>query len=129
MTVTFKAYRRRDNSLMLYVNRSNGVSVGLSPEHSFSPYGKKTTQGQRNAMAAAISAFNSNSIPFTGDLAFHDEGELCAPVDCGGFILVGTDKATIGGMSVESDGAYVIRGGRIAPCGVELAETASEEEV
>lgn len=132
MTITFKSYRRRDNSLMLYVNRSNGVSVGLSPEHGFSSYGKNVTQGQRNAMAAAISAFNNNSIPFTGDLALHDEGGLCAPVDCGGFILVGTDKATIGGMLVKSDGAYVIKNGRIAPCGVAFSENAnemSEEEV
>lgn len=132
MTITFKAYRRRDNSMMLYINRSNGVSIGLSPEHGFSAYGKNVTQGQRNAMAAAIAAFNINSIPFTGDLALHDEGGLCAPVDCGGFILAGTDKAAIGGMSVNSDGAYVIHKGRIAPCGVVLSENSpdmSEQEV
>lgn len=118
MAISFKPYARRDGSLMLYVNRSNGVSVGLSPERGFSPYGKGSTQGQRNAMDAALAAFRAHAQPFTGDLGQHTETGFCAPVQCGGYTLVGTDIATIGGMHVSGgDGAYIIRDGLILKCG------------
>lgn len=118
MTITFKSYRRKDGSFMLYVNRSNGVSVGMSPERQFTTYGKGVTDGQRNAVEAALKAFEAVSRPFTGDLSKHSEPKA----DCGLFVLAGTDVANIGGMDVGADGAYVIRNGRIAPCGVAFEE-------
>lgn len=122
MTIIFKPYKRRDGSLMLYINRSNGVSVGLSPERGWAPYGKDATPGKRNAMDASRKAFDLNSVPFTGDLKNHTEGGFCAPIECGPYTLVGTDVCDIGGMTVKSDGSYVISGGRIAKCGEELSE-------
>jgi hypothetical protein len=109
MTISFRPYQRKDGSLMLYINRSNGVSVGIAPGQDFAPYGKSTTIGQRNAHTAALRTFWKHAKLFTGDLESHTEGGLCAPVDCGGWILVGTDVANVGGMDVGADGSYVIR--------------------
>lgn len=122
MTITFKPYVRKNGSLMLYINRSNGVSVGIAPENGFSPYGKNTTQGQRNAYEAAVAAFDASAVPFTGDLKAHAEGGLCKPVECAGFTLVGTDMGNIGGMPVDSDGAYIVRGNKILKCGKPVEE-------
>jgi len=121
-TITFNPYKRRDGSLMIYINRSNGVSVGVSPEKGFGP-STKLTKGQSNAIDAAKRAFADNSEPFTGDLTAHAEGGFCAPVECGPYTLVGADVGEIGGMKVSSDGAYIVRDGRIARCGVPMEET------
>lgn len=128
MNITFKPYKRRDGSLMLYINRDNGVSVGLSPERGWAPYGKGITAGQRNAMGAAKAAFEAGSQPFTGDLKKHAETGFSAPIECGPYTLVGTDVGEIGGMKVGEDGVYVIRDGRIARCGVALAEPADRPD-
>jgi hypothetical protein len=125
MQITFKLYRRRDGSLMLYVNRSNKVSVALSPEKGYAPYGRDTTPGMRNAMDAALAVFRHYSEPFTGDLARHTENP---PVQCGPYTLALTDVANIGGMAVGGDGAYVIRDHRILRCGVAYDEPTLAEE-
>ncbi len=122
MSITFKNYRRRDGSQMLYINRDNGVSIGISADHGFSPYGKGSTPGKRNAMAEAIMVMTASPV-FTGDLAAHEESGLCAPAQlAGGWAMAGTDTATIGGMKVGSDGMYVIWGGHIVRCGLDLTE-------
>lgn len=122
MNITFNAYRRRDNSQMLYVNASNGVSVGISAERGFSPYGKGATQGQRNAMDAAWEAIRANGKVFTGDLTKHTETGFCAPLTlANGWVMVGTDVANIGGMDVGADGGYLIVQGLIVPLGQRLS--------
>lgn len=121
MKIKFNAYARKDGVLMLYINRSNGVSIGVSPDKGFGP-AKLITKGKSNAIDAAKRAFLSNAVPFTGDLDAHDEPGYCAPVQCGPYTLAGTDAATIGGMKVATDGGYVIRDGMIAPQGVWLDE-------
>ena len=121
MPVTFKHYTRRDGSMMLYVNRDNGVSVGISSTHGFAPYGKDATPGKRNAMTEAH-AVMAASRPFTGDLASHSETGFCAVANLAdGWTLVGTDRANVGGMDVGEDGGYVIYKGRIAKCGTPLS--------
>lgn len=124
MSICFRPYRRRDGSLMLYINRSNGVSVGISAERGFAPYGKGSTPGKRNAYAAAFAAIERHGRRFTGDLARHTEGGFCAPVKlANGWTLVGTDVANIGGMDVGSDGAYIVTAdGLIVACGDWLPE-------
>jgi len=118
MRISFRPYQRRDGSLMLYINRSNGVSVGISAERGFAPYGRGSTQGMRNAMAAAEAVFRANATPFTGNLAAHTETGLCAVIPLAdGWTLVGTDIGSIGGMPVGQDGHYVIRGGWMLRCG------------
>lgn len=109
MTIRFQPYVRKDKSLMLYINRSNGVSIGISPQRDFAPYGKDSTQGKRNAYSAALKTFFAHAKRFTGDLSKHTEGGFCAPVVCGDWTLVGTDVANIGGMDVGADGSYLIR--------------------
>lgn len=116
MTITFKPYRRRDGSLMLYINNDRGVSIGLSPEKGFSAYGKGSTEGQRKLSDAALAAFRAASKSFTGSVAAHDEPKA----ECGNYILLITDNATIGGMKVGSDGAYVVRDGHYLRCGEPL---------
>ena len=43
MQVKFAPYQKRDGKMMLFVNGSNGVSVGISENQEFSPYGKNST--------------------------------------------------------------------------------------
>lgn len=104
---------------MLYVNGGHGVSLGLSPERNFAPYGKGSTEGQRKLYAAAIRAVKSGPV-FTGDLAAHTEGGYCAPVTCDVFTMVGTDVAEIGGMKLDSDGGYIVAFGHIVKSGQPL---------
>lgn len=129
MTITFKPYTRRDGSVMLYVNRGNGVSVGISAERGFSPYGRGATQGQRNAMAEAYSVIRAHGRPFTGDLAAHTESGFCAVVRlANGWSLAGTDVGNIGGMEVGGDGMYLVAEGLILRCGEALAEAAEQDD-
>ena len=121
MKINFNTYSKKNGELMLYINRSNKVSVGIT-EAGFSPYSRRTTQGQRNAFNAAIDVVAEHGKPFTGDLSKHDENGYCAPVECGPFTIVGTDVATIGGMSVGSDGGYVICDNKILPQGEWFSE-------
>lgn len=116
MQIKFSPYKRRDGSLMLYINRSNKVSIGVSPERGYSPYGKGITPGQRNAYDAACRTARIAGVTFTGDLARHSEGGFSAPVECGAWTLVATDVATIGGMPVGGDGPYVVFENRIIRC-------------
>ena len=126
MTITFREYVRKDGSRMLYINRSNKVSVGISAERGFSPYGRGATQGMRNAWEAAHAVIREHGRHFTGDLTQHDERGLCAPVTlASGWVLVGTDVGNIGGMNVGSDGGYLIAGDLIVKTGKPLAEPAS----
>lgn len=114
MKIKFSPYRRRDGELMLYINNDRGVSVGISPEKGWSPYGKGITQGMRNVMESVPQVFRDHGSDFTGTFAAHDEPKA----RCGNYDLMVTDVATIGGMTVASDGAYVVRDGKILPCGV-----------
>lgn len=121
MRISFKPYRRRDGSVMLYLNRSNGVSVGLSADRGISEYGKGVTKGMWNAYVAARRTFKAHAQPFTGMLDAHTEGER---VDlANGWTLLTTDTATVGGMNVGADGAYIVAHGLILRC-----DTYAEQE-
>jgi|TARA_R110002020_G_scaffold281641_1_gene497382 hypothetical protein len=126
MKIKLCSYRKRNGDLMLYINRSNRVSVGVTTE-GFSPYARRTTNGERNAYNAALQLFADSGKPFTGDLSLHKELGFCAPVSCGDFVLVGTDVGTIGGMSVEADGGYVVSNDRILPQNVWIEENVTYE--
>lgn len=123
MQITFKTYKRRDGQIMLYINRSNRVSVGLSEDRSWAAYGKGVTAGQRNAVAAARAVIRAHGEDFTGDLENHKKAGNPEPIDCGGVVTLAiTEIAEVGGMSVRSDGAYVIMDGKIVRCGVPYNE-------
>lgn len=119
MEIRFNPYQKRDGSLMLYINRSNNVSVGISEEYDFTPYGKWSTQGKRNCYDAALNVIARHGKEFTGDITKHAEGGFCQPVVlANGWLMAGTDVAEIGGMKVGSDGHYLIACGKIISMGV-----------
>jgi hypothetical protein len=105
MNIKFNPYRRRDGTWMIYVNNDRGVSIGLSEERGFSPYGRDSTEGKRklfNAMMPALRAAAENRGPV--DYAAHAEPKA----DLDFFKLLITDVATVGGLPVGSDGAYLL---------------------
>ena len=127
MQTTFKHYARRDGSVMLYINRSNGGSIGISADRDFSPYGKGSTQGMRNVYDAACRVIKIFGRPFTGDLSKHTETGFSAPVLlANGWTIVGTDVANIGGMDVGEDGGFLIANGLIVKMGRPLDENEAE---
>ena len=108
MSVRFKPYRKRDGELMLYINGTNGVSLGLLG--TFAPYGRrKATRGQINLYARAQAYFDANATPFTGDLKTHQE-EITV---CGEWTLALTDVANVGGHTTGADGAFLVKDTRI----------------
>jgi hypothetical protein len=102
-----KAYQKRDGGIMFYINASNGVSIGIGEVVQTS----KLTKGQQNAVAEMKEAFFENAIPFTGDISAHTEKMNTLAFN---YTILITDCATIGGMAVENDGAYIVREGMIA---------------
>ena len=103
MTIQFKPYRKKDGELMLYINGDNRVSVGISEGRGFSPYGKHTTKGQRNLYDAAMRALRDTPPVYEGDLGEHAEESV--ELDIGTLFV--TDIATVGGVNVGADGAYL----------------------
>jgi hypothetical protein len=97
--VMFKPYKRKDGVLMLYINGSNGCSVALAPGVGFQS--TKATKGEQKLVDAAFRVFNKEAELFSGDIEKHNE----LKAKCGNYLLAITDVATIGGMSVGSDGA------------------------
>lgn len=123
MRIKFSPYKKKDGTLMLYINRSNGVSVGITAEEGWAPYGKRTTAGMRNVYNAAVDIIDASTDLYRGDISTHKETGFCAPIVLGNnWVLVGTDVASIGGQDVGEDGHYVIAHGKIIRCGVWLDE-------
>lgn len=118
MQITINPYRRKDGSWMIFVNNDRGVSIGLSEERGFAPYGRDGTPGKRKLWDAVFPAFQSSAdaVAFTGDFAAHAEPKA----DCDPFKLLVTDVCDLGGMTVGEDGAYVVYQGRVLRCGLPL---------
>jgi hypothetical protein len=116
MKICFKPYLKKNGELMLYINNNRGVSLGLSGS---APSYSKMTPGQKKLWEAAQDYMIKKAERFTGDLNNHHEPGFCAVRKVSqAFALAGTDVATIGGMSVGSDGSYVIAHGGIVECSV-----------
>lgn len=97
-----KVYRKKDNSIMIYVNGSNGVSVGIG-ENVFT---SKLTNGQNNALKEFFNKLNEiKGIDFKGSYEAHKEDKNKLDFD---ILLFITDIANVGGQTVESDGAYIV---------------------
>lgn len=120
MQVTFRPYRRRDGSVMIYINGSNGASVGLSDQPLAT---SKLTKGQQNTLNAGLAAFNLHAEPFLGSLGAHTEGQYL----CGNYTLCITDVATVGGHSTGADGAFLVRDGKILACDYEYDSEPTEQ--
>ena len=102
-----KAYRKKNGEIMFYINASNGVSFGVGTQ----VFTTKMTKGQWNAVNEMREAFEEHAVDFTGDIAAHTEEKQKLEF---GYTLLITDMATVGGMSVGDDGAYLVRDSKIA---------------
>lgn len=107
MAITINPYRKKDGSLMLYVNKYNNmnrgvVSVGISNRVLLT----KLTKGERKLLDLFLEELDKvNGIEFT-DSNFEAHLESKAELDFGIKILI-TDVANCGGIGVGSDGLYI----------------------
>lgn len=113
MKVCFRPYRRRDGSLMIYINNDRKVSIGISPESGLPAFSKRTN-GQNRLLNAAREALAQHGLEFTGDV----NTAHAISAQCGPYLFIGTDVAQIGGQDVGSDGGYIVREGRYLQAGI-----------
>lgn len=105
-----KMYRKKNGDVMIFLN--GRTSVGLSGPYA--PHGKGMTKAKRRLVDELRNLFECHAFEFTGDLSNHHEGPV---YQVGPYKLVITDVAEVGGQSVISDGAYLIRHNKIANIG------------
>lgn len=111
MNISVKSYRRRDGSIMIYLNNDRGVSLGLSPEKGYQF--SKATAGEQKLWHAFCQATREAKAVATGaDMAAHDEWKMTL---FNGITFAITDVATVGGARVGSDGLYIVREDRVMP--------------
>lgn len=107
MAITINPYRKKDGSLMLYVNKFNNmnrgvVSVGISNRVLLT----KLTKGERKLLDLFLEELDKvDGIEFA-DNNFEAHLESKAELDFGIKILI-TDVANCGGIGVGSDGLYI----------------------
>lgn len=108
MEIWAKVYRKRDGSIMLYINNDRGVSLGIS-ERVFT---SKLSNGQEKLLYSWLEAIDNdeNARDFNGNFDAHTEDKAHLDFDINLYI---TDVATVCGQSVGSDGAYITRKGKI----------------
>ena len=101
--MNIRVYRKKDGNLMLFVNGSNGVSVGISDR----VYTSKFTKGQEKVWGEFWDFIRTTEdfIPFTGDFSKHNEDKAVLDFD---LKLMITDVCNVGGQHVESDGGYLL---------------------
>lgn len=97
-----KSYLRKNGKFMIYLNGSNGVSVGLGER----VYTSKFTKGEKNTLREFNDIIDTCDPVFVGELDFskHEEPKTELDLD---FVLFITDIAKVCGVSVGSDGAYL----------------------
>lgn len=109
MKINVNPYRRRDGSIMIYLNNDRGVSLGISPEKGYQS--SKATNGQKNLWSAFCAAARSAAPIATGaDIASHDEWKLTM---YNGISFAITDVATVGGANTGCDGLFVVVDGKV----------------
>ncbi|MDR1564875.1 MAG: hypothetical protein LBS74_07965 [Oscillospiraceae bacterium] len=102
-----KAWTNRNGELMFYINASNGVSFGVGK----TVFTSKMTKGQNNAVSEMRTEFESLAEDFSGKFENHTEAKAQLAF---GYQLFITDTATVCGINVGEDGAYLVRNGKIA---------------
>lgn len=96
-----KVYLRKNGKPMLYLNGSNGVSVGLSER----VYTSKLTKGQKNTLNEFKEAIkNAHSVKVALDASKHKEDFIDLDFD---YTLFLTDVATVCDFKTDSDGAFL----------------------
>lgn len=109
MKITINPYRRRDGSIMIFINNDRKVSIGISPEKGWQS--SKATAGETKLWEAFNRATREAEALATGaDISAHDEWKLEM---FNGVTFAMTDVAAVGGVSTGSDGLFVVRDGRV----------------
>lgn len=109
MKITVKPYRRRDGSIMFYLNNNRKVSVAITPENGFQS--SKATQGELklwNAFCAATR--DSPCVAENADIEKHNEFKFTM---FNGISFAITDVGMIANVNTGADGLFVVRDGRI----------------
>lgn len=106
MNIFCKPYRRKDGSMMFYINNDRKVSLGFG-ENILST---KLSDGQKKLLTAFYKKFNEVSYPFTKTTSHAEDSNILFN-DTELYI---TDVAKVCGSHVSSDGCYLYRNGRIA---------------
>ena len=112
----FNTYRKKNGELMLFLNKYNNgknvCSLGISSNGVPSHYGKYTTAGQRKILDLLPQIIDSLEVKQLGEVTNPSKDGECQH-SLGNFgDLVVTDCATVGGYSVGSDGAYLLKGNK-----------------
>lgn len=111
MKISINPYRRRDGSLMVYLNNDRGVSLGLSAEHGYQS--SKASAGQAKLWQAFCAATRETAdIAIGANMDSHAEWSMTL---FNGVSFAITDVASVGGVPVGADGLYVVRDGRVMP--------------
>jgi hypothetical protein len=105
MNVWAKPYRRKDGTLMFYINNDRNVSLGIADRL----YSTKMSKGQKKLLDAWRGILlqkldGEDSAIFTGDIKAHKEA--ISPNHFGW--VAATDVANVGGHSTSEDGVFLI---------------------
>lgn len=108
MEIWAQTYRKRDGSIMLYINNDRGVSLGIGDR----VFTSKLTKGQENLLYSWLEAIDADedARDFNGNFDEHTEDKAHLDFDIDLYI---TDVATVCGQSVGADGPYITRKGKI----------------
>ena len=109
MKIWIKPYLRRDGSVMFFLNNDRKVSLGLTPENGYES--SKASAGQKKLWETFCRATRESAALAEGaDMTGHSEFKMTL---FNGITFAMTDIATIGGVSVGSDGLFIVREGRV----------------
>lgn len=109
MDIWIKPYRKRDGEVMFFINNERRVSVGISKGKGYQS--SKATEGEKKLWAEFCEMPSVlEPIADGADMAKHD-GEYITLFN--GITIALTDTAEVGGVSVKSDGVYLVKEGRI----------------
>ena len=100
----------KTGNFYLAIRGTNGCSICYTPTWGFTPYGKGSTKGARNvadAFFAALPEHRKDGVAeFTAEPVAEERIALNGLGD--GWRLVLADAATVFGVAVSSDGAYLV---------------------
>ena len=107
MSISMKmnTWRRKAGSVMIYVNNTRHVSIGITPESGID---EPKTDDHKKVIESFIRAIRqSPGLELNGCPQFSEHTEECWHMDELGDLYI-TDTATIGGVRTGSDGAFLV---------------------
>lgn len=108
MKITVKPFKKRDGSVMFFINNDRKVSIGINVETGFQS--SKATQGELKLWNAFCKATREGAaVAENIDIEKHQEFKFTM---FNGISFAMTDVAEIAGVNVGSDGLFIVRNGR-----------------